>query len=295
MWYSLLFVVICSCSGVLVQKLYFLVSPALSLLVTACIATAYFNLVNLNRLKATYRYCWRERKLWLAIMLIVALMWYCTMNAPGLIGAALYNFIYFTWLGALGFLFLSFSQKHGTLKHLCAGICSLFLIAILLTDFFYQHGVSLKELLGIFLSIVGGTTSFIYFKQTQALTQRTSLSASQVLATRYFLTIFLMIALLPLHHQNVPLSFTTICWLVVLAFISLIAPLYCIQKALEKISSEHNAIYVSLTPIVTALIQEVVFHDVNFHYLIVYGLYTLMMVFYGLPRRKNISLEEKKA
>ena len=278
MWYSLLFVIICSCSGILVQKLYFLVPPTFSLLITSCIATAYFNLINLKKLKHTYQLCVKEWRLWLAIMTVIAIMWYCTMNAPGLIGAAVYNFLYFAWLGTLGFFFLSFKNRHIQRHPLYSGLFSLLLIIALLSDFFWRHGFSQKELIGVALSFIGGTTSFIYFKQTQILTKRISLSATQILASRYFLTIFFMATLTPFQHVAGYITITNVSLLITLSIISLIAPLYCIQKALEKISSEHNAIYVSLTPIVTAFLQEVFFHNVNFHYLIIYILYTLMMV-----------------
>ena len=161
MWYSLLFVIICSCSGVLVQKLFFLVPPTLSLLVTTCIATVYFNLVNIKKLHGVYQLCVQEWRLWFATMLVVALMWYCAMNAPGLIGAALYNFLYFIWLGILGFFFLAFKRKKIDRHSLFLGIFSLLLIIILLSDSFIRHGFSEKRFIGVVLSFIGGKTSLM--------------------------------------------------------------------------------------------------------------------------------------
>ena len=259
------------------QKLYFTFPPTFSLLVAAIIATLYFNLINVRHWKTIYQHCLQQWQLWLAIMVVIAIMWFCSMSAPGMIGAAVYNFIYFSWLGALGFFFLGFSNKRANWRAIITGLALVILIIILLIDYLDTHTYSSTQMLGVALSLIGGTTSFIYFKQSQLLTSRTNLSATQILATRYYLTIIAMIAITPFHGVSHNLTIYNSFLLVLLAIISLIAPLYCIQKALDHVSPERNAIYVSLTPIVTAFLQEAVFHNVNFDYLIIYILYAIVM------------------
>src|SRR5436190_10171733 len=111
MIYSFLYVLIFSIALVLIQKLDIIIPPLFSLLVTASIATLYFNFINRKNLKKIYIDCLQNKRDWLLVMCIVLVMWSTTMVGPGKIGASLFNFIYFAWLGTLGFLSLSFHNK----------------------------------------------------------------------------------------------------------------------------------------------------------------------------------------
>lgn len=278
MQYSFLFVFVSSFASVLVQKLYLSIPSTFTLLIISIIATIYFNIINIGKLRQLYTHCWQQKKLWLAIMITILIMWYCSMTGPGVLGASLYRFLYFAWLGALGFLSLAFKGKNIARLPLCCSLFALALILVLLSDYLYYHALSYQILITICLPIVGGTTSFIYFKQSQALTKKTPLSATQVLAIRFYLTIVLLGALLPMHNVSNLITANNFVQLTILATLSLIIPLYCIQKALETISSEYNAIIVSLAPVLTAVIQELAFKDVDFRYMVIYALYTLMLV-----------------
>ena len=278
MWYSILFVITSSFASILVQKLYFVIPSTLTLLVTSIIATLYFNGINLGHLRSMHAHCWQHKSLWLSIMAIILVMWYSTMTGPGMIGASLYRFLYFAWLGMLGFWFLAFKKPTINRQSLLCGLFVVVLLAGLLGDYFWRHAWSMHELIGIALPLVGGTASFVYFKQSEALTKRTQLTATQVLAIRFYLTIVVLLLLVPTHHSIALLTPMHLLILAVVAVFSLIIPLYCMQKALEKIGSERNAILISLAPIVTAFLEEAAFHDVRFQYLIVYGLYTAMLI-----------------
>src|ERR1700736_3698265 len=104
MIYSFLYVYVFSVALVLIQKLDVSIPPLFSLLITASIASLYFNIINRHQLKKTYAHCFENKKQWFWVMLIVLVMWATTMIGPGQIGASLFNFIYFAWLGMLGFM-----------------------------------------------------------------------------------------------------------------------------------------------------------------------------------------------
>lgn len=276
MIYSFLYVLVYSAASVFIEKLYFSISPFFSLLVTACIATFYFNIVNIGKLKKIYAECWREKKLWLGIMVTVLIMWNCTMTAPGLIGASLYNFLYFSWLGALGFLSLCIIDWKKNNMKLFAGIGILILIIITLW-LFLGSAFTKVSLLGIFLALLGGSSAFIYFKQSQTLIKRIQLSATQILAVRLYLTIILLVIIFPKDNISTLLTVKNMLELALLAVMSLIIPLYFQQKALEKISSEQNAIIMSLSPVVSAFMQQMILGDVDSKFIIIYILYSLII------------------
>lgn len=286
MIYSFLYVLIFSIALVLIQKLDISIPPLFSLLVTVTIASLYFNLINKQHFKKMYSDCFSNKKQWLSVMSIVLIMWATTMIGPGKIGALLFNFIYFAWLGMLGFFLLSFQnwEKH-RIKFYFA-LCLLTLIIVNIA-FELQLSFSSEALTGILLALLGGTSSFIYFKQSQALAKKADLSATQVLAVRFYLAIIVLLLIVPKHHISEYLTPSNIFNLLLLASFSLIIPLYFSQKALEKITSEQHAIINSLCPIVTGILQQIIFHDLKSQQILIYLLYSLAIFCFYLIEKFN--------
>lgn len=277
MIYSFLYVLVFSVVLVLIQKLDISISPLFSLLVTSTIASIYFNAINKNHLKKIYLDCFHNKYKWIVVMLVVLVMWGTTMIGPGKTGASLFNFIYFAWLGMLGFISLSLQNWQEYKIKFYFGAC-LFLL-IMANVFFELHAsFSLDAIYGILLALVGGTSSFVYFKQSQSLAKNASLTATQVLAVRFYLAIFVLLLILPKQNITGYLSVSNIFSLIVLAFFSLIIPLYFSQKALEKITPEQHAIINSACPIVTGILQQLIFNDIRIEQMAIYFLYTLAII-----------------
>ena len=287
MIYSFIFVFMTAVSMLFVQHLDANIAPMFSLLVTTIIAIIYFNLVNINNLKGIYRTCWKHKKLWLSMMLSVFVMRAGAMIAPGIIGASLHGFLYFSWLGALGFLSLGWQDwQKNNLKFYC-GLC---IISLIIINIFFtlNNSFSGKMIFGLLCSLISGTSAFIYFKQSQQIIKSMALSASKILAIRFYLTIPLTFAFLPFNGMAQYFTYESFSSLVLLAFISMIIPLYFSQKALEKITSEQNAIIMSFCPALTAIIQETVFHDVTLKSGAIYLVYSLIIGSFYLAQKRNL-------
>lgn len=276
MWYALLYVVIYSTGSVLVQKLYLSIPTTFTLMVAAFITALFFNLVNLKSIGKIHVAFWQQKRLWLAIMVTILIMWFCTMTGTGALGASLYNFLYFASVGTLGFLSLGLSAGPQRVK-LYFGLLASALIGGVLAYNCKIHW-SVHYGYAIAMPIVGAVCSFIYFKQSRAVMVKSQLSASQVLAMRFYLTIILLFFITP-HTDFVTYgTLPNLGLLTLLAALTLIAPMYFLQRALGKITSEQSAIIISLTPMVTAVLQEAAFQDVDFKYLIIYFAYTLILL-----------------
>ncbi len=276
MIYSFLYVLTYSCAAIFIERLYFTISPFFSLLVTASIAIIFFNLLNIRSLKSIYRACWKEKKLWFSVMATILVMWVCTMIGPGLIGAALCNFLTSSFLGVLGlFSLVKKDFKNNRLKFYI-GLCIVGLMIVMVANKL-EHAFTIHVLVGILAGFIVGGSGFIYFKQSQLITKRIQLASTQILAVRFYLTVIVMFAVLP--HGSFALYATPINLghLVLLAFLSLIIPLFFQQKALERISSAQNAIIASLCPACIALLQEVIFRNTDLKYIIVYLIYSLLI------------------
>lgn len=254
--------------------MYFNVSPLFSLLLAATIVTIFFNLVNLGKLKKIYANCWRQKKECLGIMITILVMWNCAMTAPGLIGASLTNFLVFAWLGTLGFFVSGMNNRINLYVSLF--IASLITFVIVTT---LLQGYSTHKLAGIVIALISGTSSYVYFKQSQSLVSKIKLSSTQILAFRFYLTLVVLYILLPQGSFSLYFNMKNLLEIIVLAVAGMIIPLYFQQKALEKITSEQNAIIMSLTPVIISFLQDIVFKDVDFRYLIIYLLYTCAISF----------------
>lgn len=277
MIYSLLYVIIFSFGIILIQSLYSSVSPIFSLLVTSIIATLYFNILNIGKLKVMYASCFQQKQLWLSIMITILIMWGAAMISPGIIGASLYSFLSFSWTGMLGFIFLGLDRSKRERAKLYLGIGVLALIVYTVCNSLWQTP-SWKQALGIILALLVGSSVFVYFKQSQAIAKVINLAASQILAVRFYLTITVLLIILPKHSIASYLTGIEFLKLFLLAFFTLIIPLYCQQKALEKISAEQNAIIVSLTPILTSILQAIFFKKISISQDVIYLLYTFIII-----------------
>lgn len=293
MIYSFLYVFAFSIALILIQKLDFNIPPLFSLLVTVTIATIYFNLINIKYLKKIYLSCLQNKKNWFVVMLIVLLMWASTMIGPGKIGASLFNFIYFAWLGILGLVMTSLKNGKKNKINLYLSLCLLILISCNIA-FELQTDFSSNTLYGIVLALFGGTASFVYFKKSQELSQHALLSATQLLAVRFYLAIIILAIILPKHSIVHYITLTNLINLTVLALLSLIIPLYFSQKALEKISPEQHAIINSLCPIVTGILQKLVFNDIRNNQLFIYFIYSMAIAGFYFIKKYNQTLELSK-
>lgn len=293
MIYSFLYVLVFSVALVLIQKLDVSIPPLLSLFVTATIASIYFNLINKNHLQKIYSDCFKNKTQWILVMLIVLIMWTTTMIGPGKIGASLFNFIYFAWLGILGFVMLSIQNwKEYRIKFYFAAC--LFLLIAANIFFELRISVSYDALYGITMALLGGTASFIYFKQSQSLAKNAKLSATQVLAVRFYLSIIILGLVMPKNQIQNYLTLSNSFALILLAFFSLIIPLYFSQKALEKITPEQHAIINSSCPIITAILQAIVFNDLKVEQIVIYLLYTLAITSFYFINKYTQRLECNK-
>jgi hypothetical protein len=290
MIYSLLYVLVFSSALILIQKLDVSIPPLFSLLITASIACLYFNIINKSHLRKMYSDCLENKKQWVSVMLIVLLMWGTTMIGPGKIGASLFNFIYFAWLGTIGFILSSFqSGKENKIK-LYFGLSLVLLLAVNIS-FELRSSPNVETIYGILLAILGGTASFVYFKQSQYLAKNANLTATQVLAVRFYLSIIVLMIILPKQNIAQFISPINLMYLFLLAFLSLIFPLYFSQKALEKITSEQHAIINSLCPVVTGILQELFFNDLKKEQIVIYFIYSFTILSFYLIIRKTHKIE----
>ena len=99
--------------------------------------------------------------------------------------------------------------------------------------------------------------------------------------------------MLPKTQLHIFLTTKNLLEVAVLAILTMIVPLFFQQKALEKITVEQNSIIMSLTPIVTGLLQELVFKNLSLIYIVIYLTYAaLVFLSYILKNRKPLEMKK---
>jgi drug/metabolite transporter (DMT)-like permease len=277
MFYSWIYVFVNAFSALLRQISGDFLSPAVVLLFSCCYAVIYFHLINIHKLKAIYNQCWRNKKSWFFLSILAACIWLSAIYSPSYIGASLYTFLFFATYGILGTIHLYRRNTPETVSYVISLLGLLILLSLVI-------GLNLDrashiQLLGLFLACFGGISGFFYSQQSAAFVKTTSLSASQILAVRFYLTIVACFFFLP-AHPLAQLTPNNLLLTLMVSIFCLIIPLYCIQRGIQSAGPALNAIIASSVPLVATLLEQCYFHDVDHNLFIISILYSF---FTSLP------------
>lgn len=274
MWFSWLYVWVNSFSALARHLISYTVAPAWVLTAGWLIAGTYFTVINYGQIRHIYQQCWLNKKLWFAINLSVGIIWIDSFYGPAYLGASTYIFLFFSLLGIIGMA--SLIAKNPKTSHWLdyLSLVGVSLVVIAFIIYLFLQGMTIKKWIGLVLGFIGPIGSYFYAKQNLAFIKLTHLKGSQVLAVRVILPFLISLGLLVIDHSAsggfkenaLPVFFISI--------LSLILPVYLYQKALEQLGVQKNAIIASTVPFVTALIESVYFHHVDWPNMVVCSLYT---------------------
>lgn len=270
MFYSWIYVFVNAFSALLRQMSGDFISPALLLLVSCVIAVLYFHLVNLGKLRKIYQQCLEYKKEWAMLSLLVTVIWLAAIYSPIYLGASLYTFIFFAISGILGTAARYHQGTHRSI-HFLISMIGLLMLVLMVT---VMNLNSSQNDLGIFLAFIGGIAGFIYSMKSSAFMKSSQLSASQVLAVRFYLTMLACCFFIPAHAysqfnlQNVAMAF-------MISLFCLIIPLYFVQKGIEMAGPERNAIIASTVPLIACVFEQTYYHHTNTTIFIICILYSL--------------------
>ena len=152
-------------------------------------------------------------------------------------------------------------------------------LSILILYIFKIHiegSIHLHQLYGIILAAIGGIGMYLYSRQASAM-MKANITASQLLAVRFYVTIFLCIVLM-YSGPGITLTTNNLSAGLIIGIICLIAPTYFMQKAIEKAGPEVNAIICSSMPLVAAFFEQAAYHNVRLDHFIVYLIYCLISI-----------------
>jgi hypothetical protein len=233
----------------------------------------YFHSINFRHIKAIYQHSWAHRMIWFKLNLYVSIIWLTAIYAPPMIDAPQYVFIFFSTGGILGTLALLTQRATRNIALLVStlGICTLLIYELYLALFIEATP---RIILGTLLTVIGGIMSFLCATVSAEFMKKASLSATQSLSVRFYMTLLICLIMVAFSGPLPTLSYSDGTMILAITFVSLIIPLYLVQKAIENVGPVVNSIIISTTPLATALLESAYKQHLDWNDIERYALYS---------------------
>lgn len=262
--------------SVIRAKLLLELSPIIVLLISSVLGCSYFHLIDYKESLNIYKKFFDKKILFLNLNLIVALMWFATYYSIYFSSAAIFVFEFFMVGGCLSIL-----CRNNTLSLSNKSLSLPLIILILMPLFIYK-----AQCIGILLGILAGVLGFTYNMLSNKAALLLDLSASQILASRFWLLIALSTILVPMDFltQITLRAFIITLFITVLSFV---LQVWLNQKSVITIGGMESSYISSYAPALTFVIQGVLLGNWAFPILILSVLGTMCILCDSWIRENN--------
>lgn len=235
---SILYCLITAYSIVLIHQLAQDIDPVLSILFTFIFSAIIFNLLSAPHIKQTYLKAWQNRGLILKLNASTALCWLTIFVSLKYLDPAFANALFMVVTPLITYLLhLLKKHKHLSRKKIFLGLLLIFVCIIMfgenLENTIHTHHFFTGVIL-LLLSCLGGAAYLLY---TQDLHEAAEFSSIEILSTRFYLLIIFAFIISCSQHTISQFIFLPVIKLILLAFVTSIIPLFCLQFAIKRIGA----------------------------------------------------------
>ena len=243
---AVLYILVIAASTTWVDHLGDNISIPLLLLGVSVVAMLFFNIVRYKNFVQNHKTIKQSPVLWLVMTTSMLLVWWLTYYSVIHASAGILIAIFFLWQGICA----SIAKQHW----LAASLSLLVWIAI------YYLSPKLTPIT-FATSTLAGIFTYAYYRASLAYTARHKMAALDILAIRFYPLIlfssvyafFYMQQSTALYINSNPL--TIVATLIALGFLNMIMPNICSQSSVQNIGAENFSFVVTLTPLLTFLLQ----------------------------------------
>jgi len=232
--------------SVIREKLMLEISPIVILFISSSLACLYFHLINVKESVTIYKKFNHEQVLFVKLNLAVAIMWMTTYYSIYYSSATVFVYEFFM-VG--GYLSLVYRDRKNSSQKLAAHF---FMVLILAPFFIYK-----TQMLGILLGILSGVFGFIYNITSNNVALKLNLSASQVLASRFWFLVILSGICLPKYFLQT-LTLSDFIVIIIITALSFILQIWLNQKSILSIGGKESSFMASFAPTLTFITQGIV-------------------------------------
>jgi len=238
-----------------------LVPDFLMVFISVTFAIVFFNAINYKSMLGIYSNFFKKNfKLFFFLNLYAFVVWVLSFFIPIFYSPSVFLMTMFAVLAILGNISVYLNNKAN--KFLI--YVNILIIANLIYLFvLYAH--ELTSFLHFILFAIGGIAAGIfghfYIKTSHQIGTDIKLKSTQVLAVRFWM-LWICSLILVLFYREI--GFADVTYLPKILFISVITlllPIYFLQRAIEKIGANKTGIYTGLVPITIVIMEIIVFHQ----------------------------------
>ncbi len=231
-------------SGVIINKIGGSWPIMVTLFYTSIITSLFFILLDINNFKKNISSIYDSPLLFFIVSISIAINWF----------SAFYVIINTSPHYLLSLHFLTYGII-STLKNKQVARSIIIILAIFLCTYAEEQSSSLN----LFLSILSGTSSYIYLVSSCRLSRVSLLNVKGLLSIRYYFLILLSLFAINMNNDinQLFISLSELKILFIISFLNMVIPLYFMQSALEMIGADRTSKYLTLTPVVTFILDAI--------------------------------------
>lgn len=284
-FFSLIFCVAVALSSILIHSTNQLINPYLSVFLTFVICALWFNLVNINSLPTFYRKLTNDKRNFFIVNLVTAINWVTTFEALKYIDAVLYIALFMGLMPIATYLInscLSRKKIKTTPILVSVGIISILSLIIYMDKKSLINMDMFNFYKGVVFTIISSIASSLYMVYSKKLESNLNLTTSQIVAVRFYLLIIYS-GVICLGGNYFPdtnkIQYTNF---LVLALISSIIPMYCVQKSITHIGVIKTSFIIPFTPVLTYLVLFFLKYEQSFLLFPLLILLTALLIYNSL-------------
>lgn len=215
-------------------------------------AIVFFHALNYGQIKQLYKKTFEIKKLYILMTFLVLVMWVGAFLIPAYFTPTVQVFSALAVASFYGAFFTAKKTRQGI------HVMQFIMIALILVTFYsvyYQQYPFQKFLILLGWTFLTGTAGYLYFVKSYELNQ-SGFSAKEILAVRFWLLLLFPLFFVIKDHLYLLINFKVLYLTFAVGVITLIIPIYCSQKSIEKIGANLHSILIGLSPITTFLLER---------------------------------------
>lgn len=234
----------------------------LSIFLSTLFAVIFFHAINAKNIINIYRKIISLKKLYTITAFSVLIMWMGSFSIPVYYSPTIQVFAFMAITSFYGSLFL-YMKSNRTVSLLPFSFIAAILASFYIIYFLHHPLINSLEMLA--MTMITGTSGYIYFLNSNKLNQH-HLSASEILTVRFWPLLFVSLFFVLKDHQYAYIGFKAIKDAMLVGITSLIVPIYCSQKSIEKMGPELHGILIGLCPYATFTLEKLTLKNVDSTY-----------------------------
>ncbi len=252
MIYTLAYILLTAVSFVLIHQLGVGLPKMLMVLLSTAYAIFFFHVINYKTIAGAYRKAFRIKKDYAVILISVLFMWGGSYLIPIYYSPAIQVFTFMLSICVWG-AFFTYRHTHRTTDLIIFILCSFILCVFYII--YYQVYPLKSFLIMLFGTLLTGTAAYVYFWQSQKLLEF-QFTSTEILAIRFWLLLLVPLMLVIEDQSYLLINWRILGETLLLSCFTLIFPIYCCQKSIEKIGANLHSVLIAITPFVTFLLEK---------------------------------------